>query len=111
MRRAVLLIADVLLAGPAQAAPLTLKAQPARLKDNAALPRIAAPDAAGARINAALAKVDAQWRAFNTACTGESPGNTSTGHHVETTLAGAGYLSLQALAQAGVSPALRQSIR
>jgi hypothetical protein len=70
--------------------------QPATLaKDNASLPRIAAPDAAGARINAALTKVDANWRAFQKDCRTQGPTDqSSTNRSVEVAMAGPGFLSL-----------------
>ena len=93
-RAALALAACLLLAAPAAFAAdaVRLTTPPPLARDNAALPRIAAPaSAAMARINRALAKLDKSWMAFIREC---RTSRGDTGRSFEVTMRGPAYLSL-----------------
>ncbi|HWA61847.1 MAG TPA: hypothetical protein VG939_10755, partial [Caulobacteraceae bacterium] len=72
----------------AAAAPLKLTTAASISKDNAALPRIAGATTPGAvKVNAALARLDARWRAFVKDCRAEAGANAYTTRSVEVTMA------------------------
>src|SRR5579862_8722902 len=92
-------LVSALAASPAMAADpaLTLTTPAALARDNPALPRIAAPAApATARVNAALARLDAAWRAFLRDCASQpgGAGHAGTTRQVTVAMAGPTVLSV-----------------
>lgn len=71
-----------------------LKQLPAVTKDVAAMPRIADPDAAGARINTNLDKMDREVRQYMRDCRKNSPKDSDWQREWSVAMRGPGYLSL-----------------
>ena len=92
---AILALALGLAAASAHAQTVTLTAPPPLAKGMAGLPRIAAPvTPATTRINAALAKVDANWAAMIKDCRQQAGKDFDMERTVEVPMRGPGYVSV-----------------
>lgn len=90
------LLAAVLGVSAAQAQTVHLSVGPDVAKGSAALPRIASPATpATARINAALGRLDRSWAGYVRDCLAGGKDNEA-GRHVDVSMRGPRYLSLQA---------------